>query len=140
MDWSRYINKEWTNFKWVSVQSLITVYVKYSKMKLIAGVNSLRSFWQKWNFVSGEKYYVHTTPKWNHPTGNIYTCEYLIIKKIAKIVEQKIKTKMNFISFQPQWKLMQTYFFHGETKVNFRSHLEIWSNFILMLVYNIHQH
>ena len=29
---------------------------KIPKMKLIAGVTSLQSFWQKWNFISGDTY------------------------------------------------------------------------------------
>ena len=66
-------------------------------------VISLRSFWQKWNFISGNKCYVNTTFKWNHSKGNICTCEYFIK---TKIVDQKIKTKISFISFRPQWKLI----------------------------------
>ena len=66
-------------------------------------VISLRSFWQKWNFISGNKCYVNTTFKWNHSKGNICACEYFIK---TKIVDQKIKTKISFISFRPQWKLI----------------------------------
>ena len=35
-----------------SIQCLVNI--KHSKMKLIAGVISLRSFWQKWNFILGD--------------------------------------------------------------------------------------
>ena len=72
--------------------------------KRIAGVIPLRSFWQKWNFISGDdNCYVNSTPKWNHPKENIWACKYFIK---TKIVDQKFKTKVNFISFRPKWKLM----------------------------------
>ena len=76
---------------------------EFPKIKLV--IFSFRLFWQKWNFISGEKCYVNTTPKWNHLKRNICTCEYFIKINIA---DQKIKTKVNFISFCPQWKLMLT--------------------------------
>ena len=46
---------KWKIFNLVSCQSLITVYMKYPKMKLIAAV------WQKWNFIWGDKCHVSTT-------------------------------------------------------------------------------
>ena len=45
----------WNIFNSWSGLSLVTVYMRYSEMKLIAGVNSLRSFWHKWNFISSDK-------------------------------------------------------------------------------------
>ena len=45
----------WNIFNSVSGLSLVIVYMRYPEMKLIAGVISLRSFWQKWNFTSGDK-------------------------------------------------------------------------------------
>ena len=45
----------------------------------------------------------------------------------AKIADQKIQTKMNFISFLSQWKLLKTEFFHGETNFPFGSHLNTLS-------------
>ena len=77
---------KWNIFKSVSAQSPITVYMKYSEMNLI-GVISLRSFWQKWNFILGHKCYINTTLKWNHPKEIVCACEC-------------------FISFRPQWKLV----------------------------------
>ena len=44
-----------------------------SQMKLIAGVISLWLFWQKWNFIPGDKRSYKHNPKWNDMEGNIYT-------------------------------------------------------------------
>ena len=85
---------KWTTYNSVYSQSYTTVYMKYSEMKLIAGDISLRSFWQKLNFISGDKCYANTAPKWNHPKVNICACEYFIK---TKTLDQKIKTKMDFI-------------------------------------------
>ena len=52
--------------------------MKYPEIKLIAGVISFRSIWQKWNFFSGEKCYVSTTWKWKHTKENNCACEYNI--------------------------------------------------------------
>ena len=38
-----------------SDQSFITFYMKYPVMKVIVGAILLRSFWQKWNFISDDK-------------------------------------------------------------------------------------
>ena len=57
----------WSIFYWS------TVYMLQSQMKLIAGVISLWSFWQKWNFIPGDKKSYKQNPKWNHMEGNIYT-------------------------------------------------------------------
>ena len=40
------------------------------RLKLIAGVISLRSFWQKWNFISGDKILCR-----HYPTWNAYACQ-----------------------------------------------------------------
>ena len=101
-------------FSLVYGQSLTTVSMKYPEGKLIAGVISLRSFWQKLNFISGDKCYVNITLKWNHPKGNICACKHL--KKNPKVFDQKI----NYISFCPQWKLMKTEFFSSQNKTTFR--------------------
>ena len=59
--------------------------------KRIAGVIPLRSFWQKWNFISGDdNCYVNTTPKWNHPKENIWACKYFIKTKWIKSSKQKL--------------------------------------------------
>ena len=54
---------KWNIFSLLCSQSLIIVYKKYLDMKLIAAFISLRSFWQKRNFISGNKCHVNTTPK-----------------------------------------------------------------------------
>ena len=95
------------HFDLVYGQSLITVSVKYPEMKLITGVISLRSFWQKWNFNSRDKWYENTSLKWNHPIGHICACEYFIN---TNIVDQIIKIKNNAMKTNAN-----TIFFHGET-------------------------
>ena len=65
---------KWNIFISVSGQFLITVYMIQPEMKLVVGVISLRSFWQKWNFISGDKISCKRYPKWNHMKGNICTC------------------------------------------------------------------
>ena len=42
---------EWNIFNSVFGLSLVTTYMRYPEIKLIAGLISLRSFWQKWNFI-----------------------------------------------------------------------------------------
>ena len=46
---------KWNIFISVSGRFLITVYMTQPEMKLIAGVISLQSFWQKWNFILGDE-------------------------------------------------------------------------------------
>ena len=58
----------------VSGQFLITTYMIQPKMKLFAGVVSLHTFWQKWNFISGDKTRCKHCPKWNHLKENNCTC------------------------------------------------------------------
>ena len=65
---------KWSIFVLVSDQFLVTVYKIQPEMKLIAGVISLQSFWQKWNSISGDKISSKQHPKWNHMKGNICTC------------------------------------------------------------------
>ena len=86
--------------------------MKYTEMKLIVTVVSLRLFLQKKKIVSGNKCYVNTTSKRNHPKWNICTCHYFTKTKTEY---QKIKTKMSFISFLPQRKLM--YFFMTTNRI-----------------------
>ena len=56
------------------------------------------------------------SPKGNHPKGNTCACYYFIKTKIA---DQKVKTKMNFISFYQQLKLMQAEFLSRRSKISF---------------------
>ena len=55
--------------------------------------------------------------KWNHRKENICGCYYFIK---TKIVDQKIKTKMNFISFLSQWELSISRFFSRRKNFSFR--------------------
>ena len=64
--------------------------------KLIAALISLLSYWQKWNFISGDKCHVNTIPKWNHSERNMCACKYFIK---TKIVDQKIKQTGNIFHF-----------------------------------------
>ena len=94
---------KWNTFNSVSSQSLVIVYMKYLETKLTARVISLRSFWQKLNFILGDKCHQNTILKLSHLEGNI--CAYEFFIKI-KIVDQQIKIKSKSILFCPQWKLM----------------------------------
>lgn len=84
------------------------------KMKLIAGVTSLRSFRQKWNFLSDDKCYVNTTPKWNYTKRNVCTSEYLIKTKDSRSKDQD-KSQFHFISGAMKANV-NIFFFHGKTK------------------------
>ena len=99
---------KWNIFISVSGQFLITVYMIQPEMKLVAGVISLRSFWQKWNFISGDKISCKHYPKWNHMKGNICTCvsknDWLLLNGTF------ISGYPDKISFRPQWKVMQAEF------------------------------
>ena len=104
---------KWNIFILVSSQFLITVYLIQAKMKLIAGVISLRSFWQKWNFISGCKISCKHYPKWNDMKGNIWKClshqnkndwEWLAFSEWAGFLRPP--PKRNFISFHLQWKVV----------------------------------
>ena len=53
----------------------LTVYMIQPEVKLIAGVISLWSFWQKCNFILVDKRSCKHYPKWNHTKGN--TCTWL---------------------------------------------------------------
>ena len=55
----------WINLpevKWISADWLDIAFNMHVCLKLIVGLISLRSFWQKWNFISGDKtlYHVNT--------------------------------------------------------------------------------
>ena len=66
----------------VSGQFLLAVYMIQPEMKLIVGVISLRSFWQEWKFISGDKISCKHHPKWNYLKGNIWACVYFIKTKM----------------------------------------------------------
>ena len=92
------------SYNCVRNKSLITVY-KYPEIKLIVGVISFRLFWQKWNFILGDKTSCKHFLKWNHMKGSTWTCTYFIKTKIigfnwmGRFSRTNPKTK--FISFRP---------------------------------------
>ena len=51
--------------KWISADSLDIAFNAHVRLKLIAGLISLQSFWQKWNFIWGDKISCQHYPKWN---------------------------------------------------------------------------
>ena len=74
------------HFGWKEIFSfrclILTVYMIQPEIKLIAGFISLRSFWQKWNFISGGKISCKHYPKWINVKGNICACVYSIKTKM----------------------------------------------------------
>ena len=103
------LNEIWFREKWdifilVSGQFLRTVYMIQPKMKLIAGVVPLRSCWQKWKFIFGDKISSIHYPKWNHMKGNIFAYVYFIKAKmigffwIGRFSRATPETKFHFIS------------------------------------------
>ena len=80
------------------------------KMKVIAFVIPLRSFWQKWNFISSDKLLCKHYPNWNLTKGSICTCVYLIKTRILTFAEWTVflgpPPKRNFILFHPQLKVV----------------------------------
>ena len=88
--------------------------------------SSSRGTWRKrqtnfWGSRGGSPSVPHirenpVTPKRNHSKSNICSCHYFIKTKIKY---QKIKTKMDFISFHPQLKPMQAEFLSRQSKISF---------------------
>ena len=108
-----------TIFILVSGQSLITVYMMQPELKLVAGVISLRSFWQKWNFISGDKISCKQHPKWNHIKGNIYACvsknDWLLLngpfisdhpRNEIHFISPAMKSNVNGIHFMVGWNFI----------------------------------
>ena len=70
-------------FTWVTGQFLITGQLLIQdKIKLTTVILSLRSFWQKWNFISSDKLLCKHHPKWDHTKGNICPCIYFIKTRV----------------------------------------------------------
>ena len=130
---------KWNIFISVSGQFLITVYIKQPKhqtheiplgetlyMKLIAGVISLRLFWQKWNFIPGDKISCKHYLKWNHIEGNICTCvnknDWLLSNGLfipdqlwneIHFILPAMKINANRISFMMGWNFFLGRFHYG---------------------------
>ena len=94
--------------------------------KLIAGVVSLRYFWQKWNFISGFKISCKNYPKWNHMKGNICTClnknDWLLLngpfisdhpRNEIHLISPTLKSDVNRISFMVGWNFVSGRFRFG---------------------------
>ena len=64
---------KWNILISVSGRFLINIYMIQPEMQLVTGVISVRSFWQKWNFISGEKISCKHYLKWYQMKGNICT-------------------------------------------------------------------
>ena len=118
------------NFSSVSGQFFVTFCVIQPEMKLTAGVTSLRSLWQKWNFVPDDTIFCKDYPKWNHVKENICTCFYFIKTKMIgfyridrfswNIPEKKfdlispaMKSNVNKISFMVGWNFISGRFYFG---------------------------
>ena len=92
---------KWKILILVSGQFLITVYIIQPEMKLVTGVISLRSFWQKWNLVSGEKISCKHYLKWYKMKGNICTCvnknDWLLLN--GPRISSRSRNEIHFIQF-----------------------------------------
>ena len=100
-------------------QFLVTVYMMQPEMKLVVGVVSLRSFWQKQNFISGAKISCKHYPKWDHMKGNICTCinknDWFLHngpfisghpRNEIRFISPAIKSDVNRISFMVDWNFV----------------------------------
>ena len=109
----------------MSGQSLVTVYTIHPEVKLIAGVISLRSFWQKWNFISGDKISCKHYPKWNHMKGNICTCvnknDWILLN--GPFISDHPRNKNHFISPAMRSNVNRIYFMVTWSFVSERLHL-----------------
>ena len=117
---------KWNIFISVSGQFLVTVYMIQPEIKLIADVISLRSFWQKWNLISGDKISCKHYPKWNHMKGNICTCvnknDWLLFsgpfisghpRNEIRFISPTMKSNINRISFIVDWNFVSGDFISG---------------------------
>ena len=111
---------KWNVFISVSGHFLIIVYMIQPEMKLVAGVISLRSFWQKYIVFKmfkmfkclRDKISCKHYPKWNHIKGNICSCvnknEWLLLngpfisghpRNEIRFFPPTMKLNVNIISF-----------------------------------------
>ena len=80
--------------KWINAYSSDIVFSAHVRLtlKLTAGVISLRSFWQKWNFISGDKIWCKHYPKWYS-----YACPS-IYRVVLKCSRNGTSCKQNLFS------------------------------------------
>ena len=77
---------KWNISSSTSDQSLIAAYMKYHEMKIIASVISLRSFSQKWNFISVDKCHVNTFLERIHlEDGYLYFVWFVIFLNVMAL-------------------------------------------------------
>ena len=77
---------KWNISSSTSDQSLIAAYMKYHEMKIIASVISLRSFSQKWNFISVHKCHVNTFLERIHlEDGYLYFVWFVIFLNVMAL-------------------------------------------------------
>ena len=104
----------------------VSVYMIQPKMKLVSGVVSMRSFWQKWNFISADQLSCKHYPKWNHMKGNICTCvnknDWLLLsgpfisghpRNEIRFISPTMKSNINRISFIVDWNFVSGRFHFG---------------------------
>ena len=121
--------------------SYYNCYITQPEMKLIAGVISLRSFWQELNFISRDKMSCKHYPKWNKIKGNIYFIKTKIIGfySIGRFSQTTPETKFHFIlpamrsnvnriSFTVGWNFISGGFHFG-SHVNTLSEWPQWVSF-----------
>ena len=133
----------------MSGQFLITVHIIQPEMKFIAGVISLRLFWQKWNFISGDKISCKHHPKWNHMKGNICTCvnknDWLLLN--GPFISEQPRNEIHFIStatksihyFMVGWNFLSGRFYFG-SHVNtlvVKNYLQFLITFLLFELFQI---
>ena len=86
------------------------------ELKLVAGLISLGSFWQKWNFILGHKISCKQHSKWNHIKGNICACAskntWLLVngppisdhpRNEIHFISPAMKSNVNGIPFMVGW-------------------------------------
>lgn len=109
----------------MSSQSFLTVYLKYSKMKFIAGSVSLQSFWQKRNFILDDKIFC------KHSRNKIIWKEASIHELFHKNKDGRSKdqSKNKFYLILPSMKTnVKRFFFHDGRKFHFWSLKESLGN------------
>ena len=96
------------------------------EVKLIAGVISLRPFWEKLNFISGDKAPSKHYPKWNHMKENICSSvnknDCILIdgplisdhpRNEIHFILPEIKSDINKIYFMADWNFCSGIFYFG---------------------------
>ena len=120
------LRAKWNIFISVFGQFLINAYIIQPKVRLIVGVTSLRSFWQKWNFISGDKISCKHYSKWNHMKGNISTYvnknDWLLLngpfisdhlRNEIYFISPVMKSNVNRIFFMACWNFVSDGFHFG---------------------------